>query len=509
MKWSRLLVGLFVAVLVIFVLVVLEPFPTQTQVTEEDASVKSFGDDETQILFLTLGQAELFFLIVVAVVGGIASLGGGIGFLVFLANRNVARSQAKEAVSTNPLEYRTYGMAGAIALPVMLAGLMVFILVVMGVLPEQAATQAESVDLLFTIEFVVMSIIFGLVVGLFLHALFYFRAKEGDFSDGEFFHGNTTLEVVWTFIPAVIVMALGVYTVFVFGDVMEEKDNEVAVKVAGQQWVWQFEYPVASIPDDIRRQLPADLFIKRDANGNPELDAEGNPLPLESFTDSDLYMLIDQPVVFEMQSRDVIHSFWIPEMRIKQDVVPGVTTKIRYTPNLEGEYQVRCTEMCGLLHSAMLARVFVVSESAYIDWVTSSLQALGNPILAGENIYQSNCQSCHTLNGARGTGPSWLNIYNEPVELANGQTVSGDRDYIVNSIINPNSQIVAGFNANVMPQNYGSTLSDVQLDQIVCFIIAISDDGNYNTELEGLATGTFSCDPNAVLTQSEAAPAGE
>jgi cytochrome c oxidase subunit 2 len=456
----------------IFLIFILDLFPTVTQVRNPEASPTEFTDN----------KAVTFALVVGGIFGAVLVIGGGLGVLVYILNMNVARADAAKAEPANPLEYKTYGMLGVFALPIGLTVLLAVILLGFGVLPAEASTQAETVDMLFRVEFALQSLIFGVVVGLFLHAIFYFRAKEGDTSDGEFFHGNNFLELSWTLIPLVIVLGLSIWTAFLFADIIEEKEGEMEIEVTGQQWNWSFTYPVDSFPEEIVSRIPEEKFYAYDANGDiiyqtnengdPILGENGEPIPqrLESFQSATLVLLIDQPVVFKLESADVIHSFWIPAMRVKQDVVPGVITEIRYTPNLAGEYQVVCTEMCGLLHSRMLADVQVLSQADYVNWLESTLDGLGDPIIAGETLWRANCANCHTVNGNDGTGPTWQGLYMSERSLASGQTVIADETYLYNSIVNPNSQLVSGYNANVMPANFGQRLSEVQIQQIIAFI---------------------------------------
>lgn len=200
-------------------------------------------------------------------------------------------------------------------------------------LPTEASTQALTVDRVFDVHIILVSFFFSLVMVFMLYSLVVFRRRQGDDRPGEHFEGNTALEIVWTVVPLLIVFGLMALGVTSLNKVTKAQDNEAVVQVQGFQWSWVFEYPDGVI--------------------SPEL-----------------VLAVDQPVRFEMTSKDVIHSFWVPEFRIKQDLVPGRTTVVRITPREEGEYKLRCAELCGLSHWSMLAPVRVVSQEEYDAWLS-------------------------------------------------------------------------------------------------------------------------------------------
>jgi cytochrome c oxidase subunit 2 len=173
---------------------------------------------------------------------------------------------------------------------------------------------------------------------------------------------------------------------------------------------------------------------------------------------------VDQPVVLKMNSEDVLHSFWVPEFRVKQDLVPGYEQELRFEPTVMGDYKVRCAEICGLSHTTMIADVRVVSQSEFDAWVEERLTkpafAEMTPEERGAIWYSGGdgdwaaCSGCHSLDGATLAGPTWLGIYGRSETLTDGSTVTVDDAYIRQSIQDPNSQIVEGFNPNIMPQDY-------------------------------------------------------
>jgi cytochrome c oxidase subunit 2 len=434
------------------------------QVTNPAASPFDFGDENVKFLFLPEMSQTLLFVVlagftVVSLVGFTVVLVG----LFYLLNREVKTVEEEEPQPTNPLSYDTYGHYAGAALVIGLSVVMAVFLLGTGILPEQASDEAGQIDTLFTIVFVLIALIFGLVAGLFIHFLIYYRARPGDTSDGVFIHGNTRLEILWTVIPTLIVIVLGVIAALWLSDISRAEEGEIAVEVTARQWGWQFAYPLEVIPEDMREP------------------GQG------AFISSELVMRQDQPYLFEMTSVDVIHSFWVPEMRVKRDVVPGVITELRMTPTLAGDYKLRCAELCGAGHWSMVAPVRVVDEAGYRDWVESTLARQSNPVLVGEDLYSAKgCSGCHSIDGSRVVGPTWQGLYGEEVTFEDGTTAVADETYIRNSILDPNSAIVESFPAGVMPQNFSEQLSAVEVDQLVDYIKSLSDTGVEELQAEGI-----------------------
>jgi cytochrome c oxidase subunit II len=199
--------------------------------------------------------------------------------------------------------------------------------------PEDASTAAQPIDLLYDVLLGFSVPIFVLVMAVAIYSVVKFRARPGDMGDGAPIHGNTRLEIFWVTIPFLIVAGLAVYGWIVLEDIEAKEPNELVVKVTGQQFTWNFEYPA------------------------------------EKVRSSELILPKDRPVHFELRTKDVIHSFWVPEFRLKSDVVPGLTTDIRTTPNKVGEWNVVCTELCGLGHATMRQEVKVMESRAWDAWV--------------------------------------------------------------------------------------------------------------------------------------------
>jgi cytochrome c oxidase subunit 2 len=217
---------------------------------------------------------------------------------------------------------------------------------------QEASTAAPKIDDLLNVMIVLSSFVFSLVMVMLFYALWKFRAKPGDESDGEPIHGNTRLEVAWTVIPTIIVLFGAGYSWKVLHDIEEPARNPLKVDVFSQQFAWSFGYP-----------------------------GKGN-----AWSQGELHVPVNRQVQFKMHAQDVIHSFWVPEWRIKKDNVPGITTTAIVTPDRVGTYQLICTELCGFGHAAMRAKVVVEPPGKFQKWVAGLKEEIPAPLM--ESIKQ-------------------------------------------------------------------------------------------------------------------------
>lgn len=317
-------------------------------------------------------------------------------------------------------------------------------LTALGLMPVKASAQSLDIDWLFDIEVKLTAFFFALIVVPLTYSLVVFRRRDGDNEDAVHMEGNTRLEIVWTIIPLFIVIWLG----YIGGDnltrIRAVDPNALQIKVVGFQWGWRFEYP-------------------------------------EGFISNTLYLPVNQQVVLKMESLDVLHSFWVPEFRVKQDLVPGRVEDYRITPIQIGDYKVRCAEMCGTSHAYMEGIVKVVSQEEFTQWVAAeaakaaaeAAASAGNPDpKRGERLYnESGCKACHSLNGNPGVGPTWKGLFGSQVELTDGTMVTADEAYLAESINDPSAKTVHGFTPGSMP-NF-SYLTDAQVADLVAFIETI------------------------------------
>jgi len=306
-----------------------------------------------------------------------------------------------------------------------------------GLLPEQASLQAVPIDQLFRLDFVAIAVLFSLIVGLMVYSIIVFRRRKDDTSDGPHIEGNTKLEVFWTLVPLGFVLFLAYYGSVALGKTEAADPRPLRIDVIGSQWSWRFEYPNDGI------------------------------------VSTDLVLPVNKQALLNLSSTDVIHSFWVPEFRVKQDLLPGegFERELRITPTETGEYSVRCAELCGRNHYAMLAPVKVLSQSEFDLWIQSQTGPVSDdPVVRGEVfVQQFGCVACHSLDGSESIGPTWKGIYGNSEMLEDGSTVLVERDYLFKSVRNPGIQIVAGFK-NVMPENIAADMTDEQIEDVIAFI---------------------------------------
>jgi cytochrome c oxidase subunit 2 len=234
-------------------------------------------------------------------------------------------------------------------------------------------------------------------------------------------------------------MVIFVYGFVVFRDMRNPPADATEINVTAKQWLWQFEY----------------------YNGKKTLN--------------ELYVQQNRPVKLVMRSEDVIHSFFVPDFRVKQDILGGRYTQLWFTPTKVGTFQLFCAEYCGTGHSKMLGKVVVLSPEAYDIWekgarVTEEIGVASLPDAErGEQIYkQSGCNACHSLDGSTGVGPSWKSLVGHKVAMQNGEEITADENYIRESILEPQAKIVKGYQP-VMP-SFKGILSDADISALISYM---------------------------------------
>ena len=306
-----------------------------------------------------------------------------------------------------------------------------------GLMPVQASAQAVPIDRMWNEQVIAMSFLFALIVVPMFYSLIVFRRKKGDTTDAAHIEGNTNLEIVWTILPLFAVLGFAYLGGNSLAQTLRADPDAMVVKVTGRQWSWSFEYPEYGV------------------------------------TSNELRLPVGKQIHLQMSATDVIHSFWVPEFRVKQDLVPGRVTELRITPTLEGSWKVRCAEICGASHYSMETPVIVMSQAEFESWLageaSQTAQDATTPEGRGKALVAANgCLGCHQADGVGGVvGPSWNGAFGEVVELADGTTVPGDEAYLIESIKAPQAKIVKGYETQLMPQ-YGFT--DEQIADIVAYI---------------------------------------
>lgn len=307
-------------------------------------------------------------------------------------------------------------------------------------MPSAAATQAEVVDLLYYFLYYVSLASFVVIMAALMYFVYRYRAKsKGERAVSPGGH-NTLLEIGWTLPPAIVSVFVFVVGAKGYIDMKSPPADSMEIGVTAYKWAWQFSYP----------------------NGH---------------RDPNLHVPPNRPVRLVMSSDDVLHSFFVPSFRIKQDIVPGRYTETWFKAVESGQYQIFCTEYCGTRHSQMLATVTVhESQKAYDEWLQSQQNILDvlPPEQAGEKLVASNgCTACHSLTGVKGVGPSFKGTWGKEREFADGSKVVMDENYVRTSIINPQGQVVKGY-PPVMPTFRGK-LSDREIDAIIAYLKTLKE----------------------------------
>ena len=303
------------------------------------------------------------------------------------------------------------------------------------VFPEAGSAVASSVDLLFYVIFWGSLLLFMVMVGIGVYFIAkYKRTDQNRVATAQITHNNV-LEIGWTVIPLIIVLIIFVWGYRDYLKLVIPPEGTTEIRVVGKKWLWEVEYP-----------------------------KEGLKLLNE------IVVPVGKPVKLLMTSTDVLHSFFLPNFRIKKDLVPNRYSQIWFHPERVGDYQIFCTEYCGDGHSNMLGVLRVLSQSDYDEWVQSGNASEDVPLPElGKKLYKSkNCNVCHSLDGSPMAGPTWKGLYGRERAFTDGKKGVADEDYIAESILNPNAKIVEGY-PPVMP-SYSGLLSEREVLGVIEYI---------------------------------------
>jgi len=299
-----------------------------------------------------------------------------------------------------------------------------------------ASPSAWKIDAVFLFITGVSLFFFLLVEGLLIYfAIRYRRRKASEDAATSDVRSNTVLEIVWVLVPSLAVLAFFIYGYMVYRDVTAPQPGASDINVTAGQFLYEFKYP------DGRTAM------------------------------NELRVPVGRPVKLIMTSRDVIHGFFIPDYRIKQDILPGQYTYLHLQPDREGTYDIYCTQYCGVGHSTMRAKLIVMPADAYAAWMskvegdkgTLSLPAKGKALME-----KFGCLSCHSADGTVKVGPSFKGLYGREKHLEGGREAIADEEYIRESIFDPGAKVVRGF-PNIMPTFKGS-IADDDVAAIIAYI---------------------------------------
>lgn len=321
------------------------------------------------------------------------------------------------------------------------------ILGLFGTLPIRGTEVAGHWDAFYTFLVVLSAVFFiGILIAMILFAVKYNRQRR---QKAEYIESNHLLEILWTVIPTVLVMVIFVWGYVVYREMVQYPSDAYEIRVIAKQWLWQFQYET----------------------GRTEVNQ--------------LYVPVNKPVKLIMTSDDVIHSFFVPNFRIKKDVVPGMYTHVWFQATVPGEHHLFCAEYCGTSHSGMLGKVIALEEPQWKDFLRGKTIVLpsGSTAQASapmqtlaergrELTKQKGCVACHNDTGVGGgVGPTYRGLYGSTVELADGSKVVADDNYIRESIEAPTAKVVKGYNP-VMP-TFKGLLKEEDINAIIAYLKSV------------------------------------
>ena len=302
--------------------------------------------------------------------------------------------------------------------------------------PAQASTIAWQVDALYGFLVVLTVVFCALVFGMVTIFAIKYRRRSDD-EQPEQNHGNLALELSWTIIPLFIGLFVFLLGADVFFRLQRAPADPLEIYAVGKQWMWKIQHE----------------------SGKREINT--------------LHVPKGQPVRVTMTSEDVLHDFFIPAFRVKNDVIPGRYTTLWFEATQLGEFHLFCAEYCGTQHSGMIGKVIVMDPTDYHDWLMGASASGETMVEAGQRQFQElGCETCHKSTSS-GRGPSLIGVYDKPVQLKNGREVTVDVDYIRESILQPRAKMVDGYEP-IMPIFEGQ-ISEQSLLQIVTYIKSLTE----------------------------------
>lgn len=322
-------------------------------------------------------------------------------------------------------------------------------------MPPAATKVAEQVDSIYAFLLISSLISFIILMGGLGYFIVKYRRKTANDKTAYITH-NSTLEFLWSFIPLVIFMICFFWGAYVYKQMRTYPENALEINVNGKKWDWDFTYKngrkITSDVNDKNEKVPATMVVP-----------VGRPVKL---------IMTSIPV--NPDDRPVLHSFYVPSFRVKQDLVPGRYTALTFTAEKKGLFNIFCTEYCGTGHSKMLGLIKVVSEEEFNSWILGSDAGGGaggaSPMDIGKKVYSNYaCIGCHSLDGSANVGPTWKGLFGSTRNFVDGTSAVADENYLRESILNSKAKIVKGYENGNMPA-FAGTLKDDDVTAVIEFI---------------------------------------
>lgn len=335
---------------------------------------------------------------------------------------------------------------------------------------QPASTFADDHDLLFLFIFWISVFFFVLLMGLSLIFVVKYRRVPGVPQQRSMSH-NTPLELTWSIGPLAILAVIFFWGFDRFMDLQVAPANAEEIEVTGFQWGWEMRYDNGASTREFTNVV--------------------------SNVDSPIFAVpVGKPIKLLMHSRDVIHSFWVPNFRVKFDVFPNRYTTMWFEATEPGDHYVFCAEYCGAQHSEMAAIIRAMPPAEYAEWKSEMAVDNRPPREIGASLYITKaCNSCHSVDGSAKTGPTWQGLYGkEETVLVNGepQRIIADENYLRESILEPQVKIVQGYPDQM--NSYQGQLTDKELNALIVYIKSLSEQGRQELESQEGEEGAESSD---------------
>jgi cytochrome c oxidase subunit 2 len=296
--------------------------------------------------------------------------------------------------------------------------------------PEQASTMAPRVDQLYYF-LLGISVFFATLILILIVTFAVKYRRRSDDERPRPISGNLGLEILWTLVPLSLTLVMFVWGARLYFITFYPPSDALEINVVAKQWMWKAQH----------------------AEGRSEID--------------ELHIPTGRPVKLIMTSQDVIHDFFVPAFRVKNDVLPGRYTTLWFEATKPGAYQLFCSQYCGTQHSGMIGHIIALEPAEFQAWLSGGATVV-SMATAGENLFQKlGCVSCHAQNDT-GRGPSLVGLLGKTVRLQSGASVTADEDYIRESILNPQAKIVAGYQP-IMP-TFKGLISEDGIMQIIAYL---------------------------------------
>lgn len=354
----------------------------------------------------------------------------------------MSHHSSPQAVGSQAAAFDNTGKLAAIIIAVVAAIAGIGIGVANPFLRNAASSQGILIDTLFSVLLGIATAIFVIVQGFLLYSIVRFSRASDDDDEGAPVRGNTKLEILWTAIPALIVVGISIYSYRILVDIDRPRPDQLKVEVTGRQFSWEFYYP--------------DYDVKT----------------------SELHMPLGRQVLLRLTSADVNHAFWVPEMRIKKDALGGKITEANLTGTQLGTYPIVCAELCGAGHAVMRAQLVVESEPDFQTWIQAQIGAksrsaalTADPVAYGRLLFnQFGCNACHKLTDANAVGqvgPALDGLGSRAGAIVPGQSAE---EYIRTAIVRPNTFITPNFQP-IMPGDYSQRMSEAEIAAMVQYLL--------------------------------------